>query len=260
VSALSERRVLLRRFGRGPAGLRRPPFIRRREGIAKRYIAGSGIEIGGLNAPLRVPGAARVRYVDRARVAELRKQYPELNGQPLVETDIVDDGERLVTIPDASEDFVIANHFLEHCQDPIGALRSMFRVLAPEGILYLAVPDKRFTFDHERPVTTAEHLLEHAEKGPEIHRREHYEEWVRLVDGVSDQREIARRVEELMDRNYSIHYHVWTQAEVFELLLLLRSQLDAGFDIEIAVRNGHENIFVLRKSPPSPPPGSAPTA
>src|SRR5215218_5051715 len=110
--------MLLRRLGRGPVGLRRPPFIRRREGIAKGYILGSGLEIGGLNAPLRVPGAARVRYVDRAPVPELRKQYPELDGQPLVETDVIDDGERLGTIPDASEDFVIANHFLEHCQDP----------------------------------------------------------------------------------------------------------------------------------------------
>ena len=54
-------------------------------------------------------------------------------------------------------------------------------------------------------------------------------------------------------RNYSIHFHVWTQVEIFELLLLLRERFDATFDIEIAVRNEHENIFVLRKSSPSPP-------
>jgi SAM-dependent methyltransferase len=258
VATLSGRRLIFQRIARSSGVRWRPGFIRRRQGISKRYIAGSGLEIGGLNAPLAVTGAARVRYVDRAPVAELREQYPELDGQPLVETDIIDDGERLDTIPDASEDFVIANHFLEHCQDPITALRSMFRVLAPGGILYLAVPDKRFTFDHERPVTTVEHLLEHVEKGPEIDRRAHYEEWVRLVDGVRDGREVARRVEELMDRDYSIHYHVWTQAEIFELLLLLRERFDASFDIEIAVRNEHENIFVLRKSSPSPPPRSTP--
>jgi SAM-dependent methyltransferase len=252
--------MIVQRLGRGPVGLRRPPFIRRRERIARRYLSGVGIEIGGLNAPLKVPNSAQVRYVDRAPVADLRKQYPELDGQPLVETDIIDDGERLATIADASEDFVIANHFLEHCRDPIGALANMFRVLASGGVLYLAVPDKRFTFDHRRPVTTAEHLLEHAEKGPELDRRAHYEEWVRLVDGMSDEREVASRVEELMDKDYSIHYHVWTQAEIFELLHLLRGRIDADFDVELALRNEHENIFVLRKSAPSPPPGTVPKA
>ena len=37
----------------------------------------------------------------------------------------MDDGERLATIADATQDFVIANHFLEHCQDPLGALGNM---------------------------------------------------------------------------------------------------------------------------------------
>lgn len=248
---LSQRRVILRRIARDRVGLRRPGFIRRREIIAKEHVAGSGIEIGGLNAPLKVSSSASVRYVDRAPVSELRKQYPELEGQRIVQTDIIDDGERLASLPDASQDFVIANHFLEHCQDPIGALRNMFRVLAPRGVLYLAVPDKRFTFDHDRPITSLEHLIENDENSPEVDRRAHYEEWVRLVDGITDQREVADRVEELMKMGYSIHYHVWTQAEVLELLVALRERFGISYDLEIAVRNDHENIFVLRKLPAS---------
>jgi predicted SAM-dependent methyltransferase len=244
--------MILRRIARDRVGLRRPRFIRRREVIARKYVAGSGIEIGGLNAPLKVSSSASVRYVDRAPVAELRKQYPELEGQRLVQTDIIDDGERLASVPDASQDFVIANHFLEHCQDPIGALRNMFRVLAPRGVLYLAVPDKRFTFDHERQVTSVEHLIEHAENGPEVDRRAHYEEWVRLVDGITNERAVAQRVEELMERGYSIHFHVWTQADVLGLLVALRERFSVSYDLELAVRNGHENIFVLRKLAPSP--------
>ena len=61
--------------------------------------------------------------------------------------------ESLATIPDGSQDFVIADHFIEHCQDPISALTIHFRVLKTGGILYMAVPDKRFTFDKDRPVT-----------------------------------------------------------------------------------------------------------
>jgi predicted SAM-dependent methyltransferase len=247
VSALSQPRTVLRRVANAPASLRRPRFLRRREAIARRYVTGSGIEIGGLNAPLNVSRHAQVRYVDRAPLSELRAHYPELDGEELIEPDILDDGERLASLGDGSQDFVIANHFLEHCQDPMGALENMFRVLAPGGILFLAVPDKRFTFDRERPTTTLEHLLEHAEHGPEVGRRQHFEEWVRLVDGVTDERAVEKRVGELMERDYSIHYHVWTQAEIFELLHAMRGRLGLGFDAEIAVRNEHENIFVLRK-------------
>ena len=73
----SRRKPILRRIARSSGMRWRPAFIRRRQGISRRYIAGSGLEIGGLNAPLKVPAAARVRYVDRAPVAELRKQYPD---------------------------------------------------------------------------------------------------------------------------------------------------------------------------------------
>ena len=236
----------LQRFVGALSARRQPPFLRRRAAIARRFLKGSGVEIGGLNAPLDVPGSAQVRYVDRASVEELREHYPELAGQSLVEPDILDDGERLGTIGDGVEDFVIANHFLEHCQNPIGALENMLRVLKPGGVLYLAIPDKRFTFDKERPVTTIEHLLEHADNGGDVDRRAHFEEWVTLVDGVRGEAAVAERVETLMERDYSIHYHVWTQAELLELLVLLGDR-GHDFDVELAVRNEHENIFVLRK-------------
>src|SRR6266852_1252099 len=109
-----------------------------RELIAETYLKGNGIEIGALHNPLQVPPWARVKYVDRLPIVQLREQYPELNDKELVEVDILDDGERLTKISDASQDFVIANHFVEHSQDPIGAVLNMLRVLKPGGRLYLA--------------------------------------------------------------------------------------------------------------------------
>ena len=61
--------------------------------------------------------------------------------------DVIDNGETLQTLPDARQDFVVANHFLEHCQDPIGTIVNHFRVLKPGGVLFMAVPDKRWSFD-----------------------------------------------------------------------------------------------------------------
>ena len=165
-----------------------------REFVADTYIRGQGIEIGALHMPLGVPRSARVKYVDRLSVPDLRKHYPELNDKNLVEVDIIADGERLESISDATQDFVIANHFVEHCQNPIAAILNMFRVLKPGGVLYLALPDKRCSFDVDRPVTPFEHLLRDYHEGPAWSRRQHFEEWTRLVNKVLDDEEAERQI------------------------------------------------------------------
>jgi predicted SAM-dependent methyltransferase len=214
--------------------------------IAKRYLTGEGIEIGALHNPLPVPRATRVRYVDRLPVPDLRAHYPELEQEPLVDVDIIDDGERLETIGDSTQDFIVANHFLEHTQDPIGTLLNAYRVLRPGGVLYLAVPDKRHTFDVDRQLTPVEHLLRDHDEGPEVSRREHFEEWARLVDKVPAE-EVPRRAQQLMEQDYSIHFHVWTQRELLELLLAVRKRFELDFDLELMERIEYEVVFVLRK-------------
>jgi ubiquinone/menaquinone biosynthesis C-methylase UbiE len=146
-----------------------------REFLADSFIRGQGIEIGALHMPLRVPRSAQVRYVDRFSAADLRLHYPELNDKEIVNVDIITDGERLDAIADATQDFVIANHFIEHCQNPIGAVLNMFRVLKPGGVLYLAIPDKRNSFDADRPVTPLAHLMRDYEEGPAWSKRQHFE-------------------------------------------------------------------------------------
>ncbi len=225
-----------------------PSAVVSREAIANQYLRGEGIEIGALHHPLRVLRAATVRYVDRMPVEKLRRHYPELRREHLVPVDIIDDGEHLSQIPTSSQAFVIANHFLEHCQDPIRALLNMLRVLTPGGVVYLAVPDKRYTFDQARPVTPVDHLIRDFEEGPNWSRRQHFEEWVRLVNKVADEDELLRQVSRLMEMDYSIHYHVWTQAELLELMLTLRQKMGIGLDIELCTRGGNEVVTVLRKT------------
>src|SRR2546421_7775018 len=58
-----------------------------RELIAETFLKGEGIEIGALHNPLLVPNSAKVKYVDRLSVADLRRQYPELDSQQLVDVD-----------------------------------------------------------------------------------------------------------------------------------------------------------------------------
>ena len=221
-----------------------------RELIAETYLKGEGIEIGALHNPLKLPDAAKVKYVDRLSVAELRTQYPELDSQELVDVDIIADGELLETIPDASQDFVIANHFIEHCQDPIRALLNMLRVVKVWGMIYLAIPDKRYSFDIDRPITPLEHIMRDFHEGPEWSRRQHFEEWVRFVNKVQDDEEAKKQLDANMKMNYSIHFHVWTQCEMLDLIAALRGMVN--FDIELVLRNENEVVFILRKDPPTP--------
>jgi predicted SAM-dependent methyltransferase len=220
-----------------------------REGLAARYLSGDGIEIGALHMPLLIPASAKVRYLDRMSEADARKHYPELIGWPLVHVDIIDDGEKLETVKDLSLDFVIANHFLEHCQNPIYAVSNMLRVLKKRGVLFLTIPDMRFTFDKKRPVTPIEHLVKDYREGPENSRRSAFEEYVRCVDGIEDPKQAGERVKHYMDIDYSIHFHAWTEFEMLELLAFLKKDLAFVFDVEMVFKRDYEIIMILRRGP-----------
>lgn len=217
-----------------------------REFLSLLYLRGAGIEIGALHQPLPHARDVRVRYVDRFPEAELRRHYPELKGHRLVPIDILDDGERLGLLQDGSQDFVIANNYIEHCEDPLGAIFHMVRVLRPGGILYLSIPDKRYNFDRDRPVTPLPHLVRDHREGPAVSRREHYREWVRLVAHRADGEAAEQEADRLMAMRYSIHYHVWTRKNILEWVGALPDLLGIAIDVECSLFHG-EQLVIIRK-------------
>ena len=68
-------------------------------------------------------------------------------------------------VPSERYDFVLSCHMLEHCANPLKALAEWKRTLKPRGLLLLVLPHKEGTFDHRRPVTPLEHLLEDYRRG-----------------------------------------------------------------------------------------------
>ena len=68
------------------------------------------------------------------------------------------------------------------------------------------------------------------------------------------------RARQLETEGYSIHMHVWTQAEFLQLILAARERCDRAFDIEAAARQDIEFMVVLRKSGTLPPPRPQPNA
>jgi GT2 family glycosyltransferase/SAM-dependent methyltransferase len=217
-----------------------------RHRISRQYLAGDGIEIGALHQALWTPPEARVKYVDRYGVEGLREHYPELKDFKLVKVDIIDDGEKLHTIPDESLDFVISNHMLEHCENPIGTIRSHLKKVKPGGVLYYAVPDKWMTFDINRELTPFEHMLEDDRLGPEQSRHQHYMEWAQWVNCKTGD-DIAVEADRLDKLNYSIHFHVWDDAAFRHFVQSTQKYLGDPFIIEELLANEFETVAVLRK-------------
>jgi hypothetical protein len=113
----------------------------------------------------------------------------------------------------------------------------------------MALPDKRLTFDRDRPRTSLAHLIaDHADHG-DASRAEHYLEYVRLVDHMTGD-DAVTHARELMARAYAIHFHVWIPEDVAELLRYTRGALGQRWEtIEHLDSTGSDEfIYVLRKS------------
>lgn len=234
-----------------------------RQRLALRYLppGGAGLEIGALHCPLPLPPGARARYVDRHAPAALRQLRREA-GASLVVPDLLADGFTLACVAEASQDFVIANHVLEHATDALGTLDNWLRVLRPGGMLFVAVPIGARCFDRDRPVTTAEHFLEDRRLTSTGNReamrnrtREHVEEHLAMAApaialqqgqpwqapaGAAREREIER----LLGRDASqIHHHVFTPASFATLLGLLGERAR----VERVARSSVEVVGIVRK-------------
>ncbi len=125
------------------------------------------IEIGPSHAPI-APKADGWRsfIVDHTDQAGLRAKFTGLgvNLDAIEPVDAIWAGGPLdAAIPPeraGSFDLLIASHVFEHLPDPIRFLDSASRLLKPEGVVALAIPDKRFCFDYFRPVATTADMLE----------------------------------------------------------------------------------------------------
>lgn len=230
-------------------------MISRRERVRARFaplLRGRGLEIGALNAPFPFEPGTDVLYSDVLTREQVEAMYP---GSRL--PDIHSDSESFPTVADGTFDFVVANHVLEHVTSPIDALREWRRILRDGGLLMLALPDKRFTFDAPRERTALAHLIEDSASRSDPRERNyaHLLEWAEHVEKLRPgSAEWQRFVDESLARGYAVHNHVWIARDIFELL-----RWTGGWRV-VAFRNTSvftdEFLLLLRKGETSL--GSAP--
>jgi SAM-dependent methyltransferase len=231
--------------------------------LAFRHLAGKGLEFGALHAPLRVdPSCTQMAYADTRTRDAARDLFFDMGAllDSLVDVQYLVDlnDSDLEEIAAENFDFFVLNGVLEHLAGPIQAIARLERVMKPGARLFLAVPDRDFTFDTRRALTPFEHL---------------WKEFVERVQTVDDEHVLdalsatlalpadACRLVELIEfhRRRSVHAHVWNQASFDEFFARAQQALSWQLNpIErVSSLEAEGNIvYVLEKDAASAPGGT----
>ncbi|MCH6485083.1 hypothetical protein MMG85_16145 [Pseudoxanthomonas sp. LH2527] len=136
-----------------------------------------GIEVGPLDKPLVGKSNATVWYVDHCNTEELRRRWSADTRIDIarLHVDAVW-GDHTLTASIAAAayargenwsgaNYLVASHVIEHVPDLIAWLQEVEATLVSGGLVRLAIPDKRYTFDYLRATTTlADCLVEYLRK------------------------------------------------------------------------------------------------
>jgi uncharacterized coiled-coil protein SlyX/SAM-dependent methyltransferase len=252
------------------------------------FSQGHGLEIGPLHRAMVHRSEGDVSYVDVQDRAGLLAHYagdPHVPAEAIPEIDytlIQPDG-RTVSVADAAKagapfDWVMASHVIEHVPDVIGWLQDVGELVADDGVLVLAVPDRRFCFDVHRPPTTVGQMLQAHEAGDtRPSTRAIYDYFTTVVSYQADalwagevpdrsarihtRAEAEGHVERSRDGQY-VDCHVWlfTPESFLDQLHELRVSGHTPWFVEELVptpRNDIEFRVVLRRRPRSADPTDA---
>ena len=181
--------------------------------IAASRLRGKGVEFGAGTYPFSVPLECAVKFADFVPEEELRRVKYEAQGEDFVPLDYVTGIEEMEGIGDASMDFLVACHVIEHVRNPLKALQKGFQKVKPGGTFLLVVPEKTKTFDRDRGVTPLEHLIADYESPDLARDAEDYRDFFTTVRGYSPQ-----QVQEAIEERRDLHYHTWTYATFGEML------------------------------------------
>ncbi len=193
-----------------------------------RKLRGRGIEIGAHDLP--IPGL-RPLYIDRT---------PTFAGRPTHAGLFADAA--LLPFADGTLDYVACSHVLEHMPNPVRALEEWYRVVRPDGWIYLVVPDRRYTFDQPRECTPVAHMLADYEAGADYRDSTHFEDYALKRDLAHSRHAVGKDPAEwpairawllagLHEAAASggvpdLHYHVFERENLVSLLEALKPRLN----------------------------------
>lgn len=205
--------------------------------LARRHLRGRGVELGALHNPLPCDKSrCTVSYVDRLTREQALATFPELDehADKIVDPDFIVDlaTENLSALRPHGFDFFIANDVIEHLPNPLKLLRDVYDVMKPGALLFLSAPDRDFTFDVRRRLTTRRHLWREYKRGTTIPSPAHLRDYARgIAPEVLSWSPADRENYFEAQRSRSYHVHVWNQASFDEFLDWATRRLDLHWQI-----------------------------
>ena len=220
-----------------------------------------GAEIGAFKTP--IPGL-RPLYFDR---------FPAFGYEKVVADYFAD--ACALPLSDHALDYVATSHVLEHVANPVRALWEWARVTRPGGILYLIVPDRRFTFDHTRGLTAPAHLIDDFARGTTDSDGTHISDYLDGVDwtrwnpagspaenaATREQLRAAYLAAVAAREDINIHFHTFELASFTALIGLMNLHparpatlefVDAAEHFPEDCPNGFLAVLRVRKNLPAP--------
>jgi ubiquinone/menaquinone biosynthesis C-methylase UbiE len=133
------------------------PMIFPESKLAHKYLDGlSGIEIGGSAHNEFGLNALNIDFTDDMTTTFKESEFKMCGKQKKV--DIVSGGD-VLPLENESVDFVISSHVIEHFFDPIKTLEEWYRVIKPNGYIFIICPHKDRTFDKDKDITSLSEII-----------------------------------------------------------------------------------------------------
>lgn len=130
-------------------------------------LQGVGLEVAPFYRPTLLKKQYNIYYTDYTTASELVRKHRHLPiaeqiAENTVELDYLWHPGYMLSECVAGDkfDYAIASHVIEHVPNVIGWITQIFSVLKTGGILSLAAPDKRYTFDAYRSETQVHELID----------------------------------------------------------------------------------------------------
>lgn len=146
-------------------------LIGNRFDLAYHYCKGMGIEVGAMSSPYKgFSSATSIKYADIFSSKELREIISSLDVDGMYEKDIVNT-DILLKAPEYSlfdviteqVNFVYSSNVFEHHSNPIYCLIDQIKCINI-GVVYLVIPNKNYTYDRRRSLTSIDKLIDKYER------------------------------------------------------------------------------------------------